>query len=235
MELNVIWNKEKYHEFINYLKAIKEEKYKEFHSKLTTTKYEILGIRLPVLRNIANEIFKGNYKSFLEICDTNYYEEVMIKGLVIAKIKNVDELMIYFDSFVNLIDNWAINDTFCNSLKIVSRNKEYFLKIIDNLIKSNEVYKIRVGLILLLSYYVETNYLDIIFNYIDNINSNEYYVNMARAWLICEVFVKYESYTLKYLENNNLDKFTLNKAISKIIDSYRVSNDMKIYILKFRK
>ena len=58
---------------------------------------------------------------------------------------------------------------------------------------------------------------------------------MAEAWLICEIFIKYENIGLKYLEHNHLNKFTVNKAISKIRDSYRVSEYMKGHILKFRK
>ena len=67
------------------------------------------------------------------------------------------------------------------------------------------------------------------------IDSDYYYVNMAIAWLLCECFIKHQDITLKYLENNNLNKFTINKCISKIKDSYRVSREMKGYINKFKK
>ena len=232
---NITWNEDSYQEFINYLKSISEKQFKEFSEKITFTKYEMLGIRLPKLRDIAKSISKGDYKSFLKVCKTTYYEEVMIKLLVIANIKDVNELMFYFDEAINLIDNWALCDTFCNSLKIVEKNKEYFLTKIDELIKSNKTYHIRVGLILLLCFYVKEEYLELILKYLDNIKSDEYYVNMGEAWLICEIFIKYESVGLKFLEYNKLNKFTINKSISKIRDSYRVSKEMKDYILKFKK
>ena len=231
----ITWNKKTYQEFIIYLKSISEDAYKEFSQKITFTKYEMLGIRLPKLRSIAKDISKGDYKSFLEVSENKYYESVMIKLLVIASIKDMDELMIYFDDAVNLIDNWALCDTFCNSLKLINKNKDYFLTKIDELINNNETYHIRVGLIILLCFYVEEKYLDLIIKYLDNIKSDEYYVNMAEAWLICEIFIKYENIGLKYLEHNHLNKFTVNKAISKIRDSYRVSEYMKDAILKFRK
>ena len=50
---------------------------------------------------------------------------------------------------------------------------------------------------------------------------------MAEAWLICEMYIKYPKEIKKFLENNNLNKFTQNKAISKIHDSYRVSKEEK--------
>lgn len=232
---NIIWNKKTYQEFIDYLKSIREEEYKKFSEKITFTKYEMLGIRLPELRRISKEISECDYQSFLKVSESTYYEEVMIYLLVIANIKNISELMIYFDHAIALIDNWALCDTFCNSLKLVNKNKEYFLTKIDKLMNSNKTYHIRVGLILLLCFYVEEKYLDLICKYLDCIKSDEYYVNMAEAWLVCEIFIKYENVGLKYLEHNELNKFTINKSISKIRDSYRVSKEMKEYILKFKK
>lgn len=234
MDLSV-WDNNKYLEYIKYLKSISEESYKKFNSKIIFTNYEMLGIRLPKLRSITKEITKGDYKAFLRISGNTYYEEVMIYLLVVASLKSLDELMLYWDKALSLIDNWALCDSFCGSLKIVEKNKDYFLNVIDKLLKSKEVYNIRVGFVLLLNYYVSDEYLDLIFKYLDDIKSDEYYINMAKAWLLCEVFTKYQDISLKYLKNNKLDKFTINKAISKIRDSYRVSKEVKDSILIYKK
>ncbi len=230
---NINWEKD-YNLFLDYLYSIKDIKYKEFNSKIITTNYEILGIRIPILKKISKEIFKGDYKSFLNI-PNKYYEIVMLKGFIIGCINNLQELDNYFNDFIKLIDNWAICDSFCASLKIVKTNREYFLTIIYKLVNLKSEYIIRVGLVLLLDYYVLKEYLEDIFNILNKINSDLYYVNMAKSWLICEVFTKYEKEALLFLENNNLDKFTINKAISKIRDSYKVSEKMKKYVLKFKK
>ena len=41
---------------------------------------------------------------------------------------------------------------------------------------------------------------------------------MAEAWLVCEIYVKYPDEALVYIKDNCLNKFTHNKAISKIIN-----------------
>jgi len=46
---------------------------------------------------------------------------------------------------------------------------------------------------------------------------------MAIAWLISICYIKYPNITIKYIKQNSLNKFTFNKTISKICDSYRVS------------
>ncbi len=230
---NITWTNETYKAFLKYLQSISEVSYQKFNSSIISTKYQMLGIRIPILRKLAKSISKGNYQSFLNL-KSNYYEIIMLQGLVISSLTNKEEFIDYFNAYLPLIDNWALCDTFCNSLKIVSENQAYFKNIITKLINSSQEYYVRVGLVLLLNYYVEESYLDFIFTSIAKTNSSSYYVNMARAWLICECFIKYESPTLTYLSRKNLDKFTQNKAISKIRDSYRVSKTMKEYLLTLK-
>ena len=213
---------------------LKDSKTKEFNSKIINTKYEILGIKIPILRKIVNKLSSTEIINLLTY-ENKYYEIVLLKGLALGKITNIKELEPYFYQYLDLIDNWALCDTFCSSLKIVKENKEYFLQIINNLINTKKEYYVRVGLVLLLNYYVTSDYLNYIFKIISKTKSEFYYINMARAWLLCECFIKYEKETLNYLEHNTLDKFTLNKTISKIKDSYRVSKSSKDYIMQFKK
>lgn len=227
IELNNTWDEVQYNKLINYLNNIGEEKYKDFNSKLVLTKYKMYGIKVPILRDIAKKISKTNIISFLDIVKSNSYEEVMIEGLVISYIKEVDLCVKYFNKFINKIDNWAICDTCISFMKIVNKNKELFLKQIKKYIESKNEYVVRVGVVLLLNYYIEDSYIDLVFDIIDSINREDYYINMAIAWLVSVCFVKYRNKTFKYLNDNKLNRFTYNKSIQKIIESYRVSLEDK--------
>lgn len=227
IELNNTWDEVQYNKLINYLNNIGEEKYKDFNSKLVLTKYKMYGIKVPILRDIAKKISKTNIISFLDIVKSNSYEEVMIEGLVISYIKEVDLCIKYFNKFINKIDNWAICDTCISSMKIVNKNKELFLKQIKKYIESKNEYVVRVGVVLLLNYYIEDSYIDLVFDIINSINREDYYINMAIAWLVSVCFVKYRNKTFKYLNDNKLNRFTYNKSIQKIIESYRVSLEDK--------
>lgn len=230
LELPTTWTNKTYQEYINYLISIKEDKYKEFHSKLCFTKYEILGIRLPIIRKIVKQISKTNYEDFLKLTKSNYYEEVMIEGLVISNIKEEQLFNKYFNKYITKIDNWGICDSFCNSLDIVTKNPSKYFNLCKELSLSNEEFISRVGLIIILNYYVKEEYLQDIFNILDSITSDKYYINMAQAWLICELYIYYPQVTENYLKKNKLNKFTHNKAISKIRESYRISKDKKEYL-----
>lgn len=229
------WNQEVYQKFQQELKLLEDETYKEFNFKLIFTDYEKIGIRLPILRSIAKKIMKGDYICFLEQVEDTYYEEVMLEGLVIASIKDIDQTLYYFNRYLKKIDNWALCDSVVASMKIVKDYKNIFYKQIKKYIKSKEEYTMRVGFVLLLNYYIEDFYIDKIFKLCDSVKVDLYYVNMAISWLISECFIDYKEETIEFLRCNNLNKFTQNKAISKIKDSYRVSASDKILLNDFRR
>lgn len=231
---SINWNKE-YDSFIKYLYTLQDKKYLIFHSNLVKEK-NIIGIRIPLLRKIALEISKGDYKSFIKNNKHDTYEETMIHGLVLGYIKEpfkdvLDKLKV----FIPYNDNWAVNDTVCSNLKVFKNNLDEGFIFINELLDTNSSWSVRFALVLLLDYYINDKYIDKLFNIIDNIDTNEYYVMMANAWLISVCFIKYPDKTMKYLLNNNLDKTTFNKSIDKICDSYRVSNDIKINLKKLKR
>lgn len=228
------WNKNDYKELIDYLFSIRDIKYREFHASLGVDS-SIIGIKTPVLKNIAKEISKGNYKEYLSLSNNLYYEEIMIYGFIICNIKDLDESVKYLEIYKNKINNWANCDLFCSSYKIVKKNKEYFYRYINNNIKSNNNWIRRLCFVLLLNNYVEESYLGYIFKLCDEYNNEEYYVNMSIAWLISVCYIKYPSNTIKYIKNNKLNDFTHNKAIQKIRESYRVSREDKILVGKLKR
>ena len=232
-----VWNKENYKEFVEYLISIKDEKYKEFHSSLVlNSKYEMIGIRVPDMKNIAKEIAKKtDIEEFLKIAQNKYYEEIMIQGLVISYIKDEETFYKYFKKHITKIDNWALCDTFCNSIKIVEKNEEKYFKEAINMSLDKEEFISRVGLVIILAHFVKKENLESIFEVLNKIDSDKFYINMAEAWLVCELYIKYPKETNCFIKKNNLNKFTQNKAISKIHDSYRVEKAEKEALNKYRK
>lgn len=230
------WNEEEYKKFIEYLKSIQDKKYKEFHSSLVlNSKYEMIGIRVPIMRDIAKNIAKSNIDEFLKVAQNHYYEEVMIQGLVISHIKDEKVFYKYFKEHTKKIDNWALCDSFCSSLKIVrAYEKKYFKEAIKMSLNKEEFIS-RVGLIIILDHFISEKNLTEIFETLNKIQSEKFYINMAEAWLVCEMYTKFPKETEEFLKKNDLNKFTQNKAISKIHDSYRVSKEEKEHLNIYRK
>ena len=219
------WDENSYKVFIDYLFSNRDTKYRDFHSSLGVS--NVIGVRTPLLKNIAKDISRGNYNEFLELLDTNYYDEITIYGFVISHIKDVNISVKYLDIYKNRINNWASCDLFCSSYKIVKKNKDYYWEYINNNINSDNLWIRRLCFVLILNYYIDEVYIDDIFMLCNKYTTDDYYVEMAVAWLISICYIKLPNRTLEYIKNNKLNNFTHNKAISKIRDSYRVSIDDK--------
>ena len=223
-------------EIINQLNELKDEEYKEFHKKLCNTKYEILGVRLPLLRDIAKKLSKDNWREFILNSKDNFYEEVMIQALVIGYAKiEIEEVLKYLDIIIPKIDNWAICDSMCNNLKITNKFKEQMWTYITKEIETKEEYSVRFGYVMMLNYFIEEKYINEIFKIIDRNKEEKYYIQMAIAWLLSCIYIKFPNETISYLENSKLDVFTYNKSLQKINESYRVNKEEKDKIKKMKK
>lgn len=216
--------------------AKQDLKYKEFHSSLCPNVDKIIGVRVPELRKMAKEIALQDYAQFLEQSKGEYYEELVLQGLVIGYAKiSIEEIFKYLEIFVPKINSWAVCDTTCSNLKITKKYMKEMWKFLEQYINSKNEYEIRFALVMYLNYYLTDEYIDEILHKIDKITNKEYYVQMAIAWLLSFAYIKQKKKTEKYLLKNNLDEFTQNKAIQKICESYRVSNENKEKLRKLKR
>jgi len=215
------------------LLKFKDEKYKEFNSKLTRTKYPIIGVRIPIIKQLAKKSIIDF--AYFDTLDNPYFEEVMLEGLMIGNLKKIDDVIKRLEQFVCKIDDWSVCDSVCANLKITNKNKGAIWDFINKYKNSNNEFEVRFMLIMMLDYYLDGNYIKEIFSIIDNIKCEEYYVKMAIAWLLATSIVKCEKETLKYVEKCKLDIFTFNKMISKSCESYRVREDLKILLKSMKR
>ncbi|MBU5333078.1 DNA alkylation repair protein [Anaerocolumna aminovalerica] len=213
-----------------------DEKYRLFQMGLCPDTDGIIGVRLPVLRKLAKEIAKGDWRTYLKNGNNQYFEEIMLTGMVIGCVKtDMEEILKYVGEFVPQIDNWAVCDSFCAGLKFTKLNKSRVWDFLQPYLFSKEEFQIRFGVVMLLDYYIEDDYIDRILNIFNEINREDYYVKMAVAWAVSMCFVKYEVKTIHFLEENELDDFTYNKAIQKIIESLRVDQETKTKLKKMKR
>lgn len=211
---------------------IKDEKYRIFSKKLIPdTKKEIIGVRSPLIKNIISK-----YKSNQELCENFlsekhiYHEEFLLHGLIISTKKDIDQVFNLLNEFVFQIDNWAVCDCTVSALKIINKHPKLAIEQVKRYLKSDRPYVVRFGIVVLLTYFLDKNFSDEILSLIKSIKSENYYVNMAIAWFYSVALVKKYQHTIGIIESKTLDKFVHNKSIQKTIESFRISNDKKIYL-----
>lgn len=227
---------DEYRSFISFLISNADEEYKAFHSGLLNSKKPVIGIRTPDLRRLAKRLAAEDYRAFLEVCGDDYYEEAVLRGMVIGYAKlSFCEFLEEFYRFLPYVENWAVCDFCLSSMKIVKKNREAMFKEIERLIFDEREFYARAAAVLLLWYYADEDYAERIFPLLNRVETERYYVRMAVAWCVSELYVKCRKQTLEFLKDNSLDDFTHNKAIQKITESNRVSREEKAEIRKMKR
>ena len=205
-------------------------KYKDFTSALMPGSRPVIGVRLPILRKMAKEIAKGDWCTFINEAQEDYFEEVQLKGFVIAYSKaSYEELLPFMEKHIAKINDWSLCDSFCTSLKIVEKHREEFLQFLLPYAKEDDEFKQRVVAVVLMDYYLTDDYIDQTLQILDGLKNEKYYCKMAVAWAVATAWAKQRDKTYEYMQdgNNTLDDWTYNKAIQKMLESYRVSVEDK--------
>lgn len=219
------------------IEQLADEKYKKFHGSLCPGTNNIIGVRVPVLRKLAKEIYKNyDWKEYILLENLETYEEIMLQGMLIGFAKeDINLIIAYIENYVPQIHNWAICDVFCAGLKITNRYKKQMWEFIQKYLKSKKEFELRFSIVMMLDYFITDEYIDKVLSKLDKIKNDAYYVKMGVSWAISICYIKFPKKTFKYLKQNNLDDWTYNKAIQKIIESYRVDKDEKDILRKMKR
>lgn len=236
MDFNFKFNCENdYKDFVSLLrKNSKEESVEdaERHKKIINSKKEIIAIKMSTIRDFAKKIAKSDLFNFLKFAKDDTYEEVLIQGIVITYIKDIEVQVEYLTKWAEKIDCWAHCDSVVSSMKLFSKSaeKNSYFEYFYNLCFSEKEFISRFGIIVLMTYFIDDEHIDKILVMCREVKNTAFYVEMALAWLISMSFVTQREKTLSLLQEKSLNKFVQNKSISKCRDSFRVSNEDKEFL-----
>lgn len=205
-----------------------EESYREFSSRLmpTVEKSKVIGIRTPILRKYAKSL--ENYEEFLNELPHEYFEENNLHAFLIEREQDFDRCIEKLNAFLPYVDNWAT----CDSMKpkVLKKEPEKLLIHIKKWLNAKDVYAVRYGINLLMSFYLDENFNEDYLKIVADIRSEEYYINMMRAWYFATALAKQSDAALPYIEDKVLDTWTHNKTVQKAIESFRISKELKQYL-----
>ncbi|MBE6985703.1 MAG: DNA alkylation repair protein [Ruminococcaceae bacterium] len=218
------------------LQAMREEGYRSFTAKLipTISKDRILGVRTPLLRAYAKQIFGSEEsKQFLLTLPHAYLEENHLHAFLIEQIRDFEACVAEIEKFLPYIDNWAT----CDSLRprCFARNKQALLVYISKWLSSNHCYSVRFAIEMLMLHFLDEDFKTEYAQMIAAVSSDEYYVNMMIAWYFATALSKHYALILPYLEQKRLPIWVHNKTIQKAIESYRITPAQKKELSALRR
>ena len=208
--------------------------YREFNRKLISGVENVLGIRIPVLRNIVKEMNDEEREVFLNSLPHKYHEENIMHMVIITEEKDFDKAKEMILNFLPYVDNWQVSDVGIPKSFKDTKDREGLLEFVKILISKEATYFKRYGVFILMKLFLDDFYNKEVLEMVAETYSCEYYVNMMRAWFFQEAMVKRYADAVIYLEDKKLDRFTHLKTISKCVDSRKIDEDTKLYLKSLR-
>ena len=153
----------------------------------------------------------------------------MLKGFLIMLVKDDEAKFKLASEFIKTMPNWAVTDGFEPKFS----EARYVDALLKQALGSNLEYEKRFFYVYFMRNFGALS-LERFFEICAEEKDERYYVQMAAAWCLAEIFIKFDGAGQQLLESGRLSKFTHNKTISKIRDSYRVPKDVKDALLELK-
>jgi len=213
------------------LMNLRDEKYASFQQNLTPThgREHFIGVRTPELKKLAKEFGKrADVTEFLEALPHRYFEEDQLHAFIISGEKDFGRCIELTEKFLPYVDNWATCDQF--SPKVFAKHLEELLPLVNKWLASGHTYTVRFAIGVLMRYFLGEHFRTEYAEKVAAVSSEEYYINMMRAWYFATALAKNYDEVLPFIENKRLDKWTHNKSIQKAAESFRVTDEQKRYL-----
>ena len=218
---------------LNRLYALADPAYGEFQSKLipNVSIDHFIGVRTPALRDLAKELYGTDEATeFLNDLPHTYFDEDQLHVFLISRTKPFDLCIEEVEKFLPYVNNWVTCDQM--SPTVFKKNTDLLLPRIISWIDSDHVYTVRFGIGMLMQYFLDDLFDPKYPERVSRIRSEEY--NMMIAWYFATALAKQYDAVLPFLEEKKLSTWVHNKTIQKAVESYRITDEQKIYLRSLR-
>ena len=215
--------------------ALAEPGYRDFTAKLIPNldPDRILGVRSPALRAMARAL-RGTRAGadFLAALPHRYQEENLLHSYLLGYEKDFPPCLALVEAFLPQVDNWAVCDSL--SLPCFKKHRKELAAVIPGWLASGAPYTIRFGIKQLMDHFLDSDFESKYPSMVAAVQSEEYYVNMMRAWYFATALAKQWEAALPWLAEGRLDPWTHGRAIQKALESLRISPEQKALLRQLR-
>jgi 3-methyladenine DNA glycosylase AlkD len=185
------------------------------------------GLSYPKLKEISKFIIKSNPIEFLESNDFSIYELEILQTYVIGSLKDFHQAIHYFKELLPHFKEWSVIDSLCQRFIIAKKHPYKVLAMLETYMDSNDEYIERMIYVMALSHLLKGDAHQEAIELIRKLHHPGYYAKMGKAWALCEVMIRFPDQAFLILQEDTLDPWTHNKAIQKMLESYRIPQETK--------
>lgn len=221
------------HKVLNQLCEEHHIHVKDFKNDVENRK-PYIGVRFPRLVEISKTIQKDDPIEFIESNDCSVYELEILQTYTIGYLKDLNLALYYFDQFAHIAHDWSTVDSLCQHFTITKKYPREVFQLLEKYAIKDDEYLQRIVAVMILSHYLNDEYIERSLELILKLNHQGYYTKMAVAWALATMMIHYSHLVIPCLESHAFDPFTHNKAIQKTIESFRITaeNKEKVKALK---
>lgn len=226
-------------EIITQLSAMAEPEYAAFASRLIPGCPPMLGVRLPALRRYAAKLARdpAGPQAVVAQLGPEVFETRMLRGMVIgcAKLPSGERWRMLED-FLPLADNWSLCDSTAAGCRFMAKAPGFWLPRLQELARRDQEFPARFGLVCLLDHFTGTpEGRRLTLDACAAVPCPGLYTRLGAAWAVSVVAVKEPELGLAFLRSDPLDDFTHNKAIQKIRESRRATEEYRAAVLALKR
>ena len=233
------------------IRELAEPKLTEFTAKLipTVDPERILGVRMPALRKLAKKLLREHPQEtaeFMAAVPHDFQEEDLLHVLLLNEERDFATWHAAITSFLPYMTNWTLTDAVSPAC-VKGRNAANLPQLeracLDWMV-DDRVYVQRLGVVVLISLlgteYFSPEHLRAVAALA---GSDEYYVRVAVAWYFAEALACQEHAALPWFaladssdgtDSPGLPAVTLRMAVTKAIESRRISDGLKAELRQIR-
>ncbi len=209
----------------------RDDAYQVFNSRLIPTieKERVIGVRTPILRRLAKELFGSEEADcFMRRLPHVYFEENQLHAFLIEQIRDFDVCIAAIDAFLPYVDNWAT----CDQLnpKLLAAKPHELLTQIGVWLASPHPYSKRYAIGRLMKHFLGERYMSAYPEAVATVKHEDYYVRMMQAWYFAELAAMRYEEALPWFEERRLGRWIHNKALQKACESLKIPDERKAYL-----
>ena len=225
-----------------------EEKYRQGHIRIINALpgRRILGLHLPEMKQVAKALAKqADAREVLHGFEQEHrknrfsltYEETLVWGLTINALKcTPEERFSLMASYIPVLDNWAVCDSFCCNAKWAQKLPpqmlwEFLLPYYD----SDKEFEVRFAIVMSMCYLMKEDWLPVVFAQLEALDLSKiqseysslpspYYVRMGMAWLLATALAKFPDATRAFVNASSLTEDVKRLYARKARESFRTKH-----------
>lgn len=218
------------------LEGLREEKNAAFVAKLIPNipAATVLGLRTPLLRTLAKEYAaREDIGAFLRDLPHRYFDEMQLHAFIVSGIRDFTACLAQVEALLPSVDNWATCDQL--SPAVFKKHSDELLPAIRRWLRSDHDYTQRFAVGMLMQHFLDAPHFSTeLADLVARLHSEEYYVNMMRAWYFATALAKQYDAILPYIAERRLDSWTHRRAIQKALESRRIAEERKALLRSLR-